>query len=144
MSCERSTIDRRTAEGEGGEQRGRDEERRQVRLHRQPGEQLAAIARLSARAASRRAAINAIAVAILMSAAATGGFQISDEIAISNGADAISRHIASASAQCMRRDSATNSHISAIDCSNATVMPPACGRLSMNGPIVTRPSHSSQ
>src|SRR5687767_7397920 len=38
---------------------------------------------------------SAIAVAILTSAAATGGFQITDEIAMSNGAEAIVRHIAS-------------------------------------------------
>ena len=87
---------------------------------------------------------NAIAVAILISAAETGGFQITDEIAISNGADAISRHIASARLQCTRRDSASSSQVSAIDCSSATVMPPACGRLSRNGPIVTRPIQSSQ
>ena len=88
--------------------------------------------------------IKAIAVAILINAAATGGFQITDEMAISNGADAISRHIASARPQCTRRESATSSQVSASDCSSATNTPPACGRLSMKGPSVTRPSHSSQ
>ena len=56
-----------------------------------------------------------MAVAILMSAAATGGFQMSDESAISKGADAISRQSASANDQWMRRDRAMNSQTSAID-----------------------------
>src|SRR5688572_3267997 len=50
---------------------------------------------------------SAIAVAILINAAATGGFQITDEIAMSKGAEAIVRHIASARNGPTRRHSTT-------------------------------------
>ena len=56
-----------------------------------------------------------MAVAILTNAAATGGFQISEESAMSNGADAINRLRASANDQWMRRDKAVKSQTSAVD-----------------------------
>ena len=86
-----------------------------------------------------------IAIAAFVNATATGGFQIVPLIARSNGSVAMTSTTPKArSGEPVRRLMATSRSASATDCSTAMPMPPACGRLSVHGPMRWRTDHRTQ